>query len=121
VESLHTGFISGASPMKIPLSWLKEYVDIDPDIVGELAHRLTMTGNEVGDVEVIGGWWENVYVGHVVSVDPHPNADRLRLATVSLGNEEITVVCGAPNVAQGQKVPFARVGALLVDAGAWSG
>ena len=116
MESLHTGFISGASPMKIPLSWLKEYVDIDPDIVGELAHRLTMTGNEVGDVEVIGGWWENVYVGHVVSVDPHPNADRLRLATVSLGNEEITVVCGAPNVAQGQKVPFAKVGALLVDA-----
>ena len=101
--------------MKIPLSWLREYVDIDlpPQ---ELAHRLTMSGNEVGEVEVIGGTWDNVYVGHVVSVEPHPNADRLRLATVSLGSEELTVVCGAPNVAQGQRVPFARVGARLIDA-----
>ncbi len=102
--------------MKIPLSWLREYVDIDPDNVGELAHRLTMAGNEVGEVHVIGGTWDNVYVGHVVSVVPHPNADRLTLVTVSLGNEEITVVCGAPNVAQGQRVAFARVGALLLDA-----
>ena len=100
--------------MKIPLSWLREYVDIDlpPQ---ELAHRLTMSGNEVGEVEVIGGTWDNVYVGHVVSVEPHPNADRLRLATVSLGNEELTVVCGAPNIAQGQRVPFAKVGARLMD------
>ena len=100
--------------MKIPLSWLREYVDIDLP-PAELAHRLTMAGTEVGDVEVIGGTWENVFVGHVVSVDPHPNADRLRLATVSLGNEEMTVVCGAPNVAQGQRIAFARVGARLVD------
>ncbi|MFH1560662.1 MAG: YtpR family tRNA-binding protein, partial [Chloroflexota bacterium] len=100
--------------MKIPLSWLREYVDIDLP-PAELAHRLTMAGNEVGEVEVIGGTWENVYVGHVVSVDPHPNADRLRLTTVSLGSEEITVVCGAPNVAAGQRVPFARVGARLID------
>ena len=101
-------------PMKIPLSWLREYVDIDLP-PAELAHCLTMSGNEVGSIEVIGGTWENVYVGHVTSVDPHPNADRLRLATVSLGNEEITVVCGAPNVAPGQMVPFAKVGARLID------
>jgi phenylalanyl-tRNA synthetase beta chain len=101
--------------VKVPLSWLREYVDIDlpPQ---ELAHRLTMAGNEVGSVEVIGGSWENVYVGHVVSVAPHPHADRLRLVTVSLGSEHITVVCGAPNVAQGQRVPFAKVGARLIDA-----
>ena len=101
--------------MKIPLSWLREYVDIDLP-PRDLAHRLTMSGNEVGEVEVIGGTWDDVYVGHVVSVDPHPNADRLQLATVSLGSEEITVVCGAPNVAQGQRVAFARVGASLIDA-----
>jgi phenylalanyl-tRNA synthetase beta chain len=100
--------------MKIPLSWLREYVDIDLPHA-ELAHRLTMSGNEVGEVEVIGETWENVYVGLVTGVDPHPNADRLRLTTVSLGDEETTVVCGAPNVAQGQMVPFARVGARLID------
>ena len=101
--------------MKIPLSWLREYVDIDLP-PAELAHRLTMSGTEVGSIEVVGGSWDNVFVGYVASVDPHPNADRLRLATVSLEGEELTVVCGAPNIAAGQKVAFARVGARLVDA-----
>jgi phenylalanyl-tRNA synthetase beta chain len=100
--------------MKIPLSWLREYVDIDLP-TAELAHRLTMAGNEVGAIDDIGGTWGNVYVGHVIRIEPHPNADRLRLATVSLGQEEITVVCGAPNVAQGQRIAFAQVGAHLVD------
>ena len=101
--------------MKIPLSWLREYVDIDLP-PAELAHRLTMSGTEVGSIEVVGGSWDNVFVGYVASVDPHPNADRLRLATVNLEGEELTVVCGAPNIAAGQKVAFARVGARLVDA-----
>ena len=74
----------GANAMKVPLSWLREYVDIDlpPE---DLAHRLTMAGTEVGSIDVVGGSWENVFVGYVTSVDPHPNADRLRLATISLG------------------------------------
>jgi phenylalanyl-tRNA synthetase beta chain len=100
--------------MKIPLSWLREYVDINLPSA-ELAHNLTMAGNEVGEINDIGGTWGNVYVGHVISIEPHPNADRLRLVTVSLGHEEITVVCGAPNVAQGQRIAFAQVGANLVD------
>ena len=100
--------------MRVPLSWLKEYVDVELP-VEEIAHRLTMAGNEVGEIDVIGGTWDNVFVGLVTSVDPHPNADRLRLATVSLGNEELTVVCGAPNVAPGQRVAFAKVGARLLD------
>ena len=100
--------------MKVPLSWLKEFVDVDlpPD---ELAHRLTMAGTEVGSVEVIGGTWDNVFVARVASIDPHPNADRLKLATVSLPDEQVTVVCGAPNIAAGQAIAFARVGARLVD------
>ena len=100
--------------MKVPLSWLKEFVDVDlpPE---ELAHRLTMAGTEVGSVDVIGGTWDNVFVARVASIDPHPNADRLKLATVSLHDEQITVVCGAPNIAAGQAVAFARVGARLVD------
>ena len=100
--------------MKLPLSWLREFVDVDlpPE---ELAHQLTMAGTEVGSVEVIGGTWDNVFVARVASIDPHPNADRLKLATVSLHGEQVTVVCGAPNIAAGQAVAFARVGARLVD------
>ena len=75
-----------------------------------------MAGLEVGDVEEIGADWQRdkVLVGHVVKVDQHPNADRLTLPTVDLGNgETISVVCGAPNVAAGQRIAFAREGAML--------
>ncbi len=84
--------------------------------VKELAHRLTMAGTEVGDVAAVGGPWDNVYVGLVIRVEPHPNADRLSLATVDIGRETITAVCGAPNVAQGQKIAFAKIGARLMNA-----
>ena len=101
--------------MKIPLSWLKELVDFDMP-VEELAHRLTMAGLEVGDVITVGGW-VNCSVGFVEKVERHPNADRLVLCTVDIGKETPhRVVCGAPNVAQGQKIAFAQVGARLVDA-----
>ncbi len=101
--------------MKVPLSWLRSYVDIalPPK---DLGHRLTMAGLETSGYAVIGGSWENILVGRVVSVEPHPNADRLRLATVDLGDEQIIAVCGAPNVAAGQRIAFARVGARLMDA-----
>ena len=101
--------------MLVPLSWLKQYVPVDLP-AGELAHRLTMAGLEIGAVEEVGGDWEpdKVLVGHVKEVNPHPNADRLSLPTVDLGNgETATVVCGAPNVAAGQKIAFAREGAML--------
>ena len=99
--------------MKVPLSWLKDYVDITvaPD---DLAHRLTMAGTEVDSIESTAEW-NNVVVGHVRSVRPHPNADRLRLVTVFNGSEEVEVVCGAPNVAEGQKIAYAGIGAELVD------
>ena len=99
--------------MKVPFSWLRQYVEVDID-PHELAHRLTMAGVEVGEVEEIGGWSE-VYVGLVTRVGPHPNADRLRLCTVSTGGDETQVVCGAPNVAEGQKICFGRVGANLYN------
>lgn len=99
--------------MRVPLSWLKEYVEIDIDIK-DLAHKLTMAGTEVGAIEIVGGWNE-VFVGEVISIFPHPNADRLRLVCVGIGMEELTVVCGAPNVSQGQKIAFAKVGAVLTD------
>ncbi|NQW22760.1 MAG: phenylalanine--tRNA ligase subunit beta [SAR202 cluster bacterium] len=99
--------------MRLPLSWLKQYVDVDIP-AQELAHRLTMAGIEVGEVEVIGGWNE-VFVGQVTDVRPHPNADRLRLCVVTTGTEEMEVVCGAPNVATGLKVCFAKIGANLYN------
>jgi phenylalanyl-tRNA synthetase beta chain len=100
--------------MRVPLKWLRDYVDLTlPE--SEIAHRLTMAGLEVTAVERLGSSWENIFVGEVTNVSPHPNADRLRLATVSLGKEEHTVVCGAPNVAAGQKIAFAKLGADILD------
>ena len=99
--------------MKVPLSWLREYVDVDLP-VGELAHRLTMAGVEVGDTVEIGDWQE-CFVGRVLTVQPHPDADRLSLCRVDIETEELEVVCGAPNVAAGQKICFARVGANLYN------
>ena len=100
--------------MKVSLKWARDYVDIK---LGpkELAERLTMAGLEVKSFQTIGGAWDNVVVGEVIAVTPHPNADRLKLATVNLGTEQITVVCGAPNIGANQKVAFARVGARLID------
>ena len=100
--------------MKIPLKWLQEYIDITLP-PAELAERLTMAGIEVKGIQVIGGNWENVLVGQIVVVSPHPNADRLHLPTVDLGTEQQTVVCGAPNLKVGDKVAFARLGAQLID------
>ena len=100
--------------MKVSLKWLGDYVDIKLTI-GELAEKLAMAGLEVKGTQTIGGTWDNVVVGEVVALNPHPNADRLKLATVDLGTEKVTTVCGAPNVSPGQRVTFARLGARLVD------
>ena len=99
--------------MKVPLSWLKEYVKIELS-AEELAHKLTMAGVEVSGVQLIGGW-NNVFVGFVKSIAPHPNADRLSLATVELPGEVHTVICGAPNINTGQKIAFAKEGAILFN------
>jgi phenylalanyl-tRNA synthetase beta chain len=99
--------------MRVPLSWLREYVDIDVS-AQELGHRLTMAGVEAGDIIELGGW-TGCYVGRVLAVEQHPNADRLSLCQVDIGPEQLQVVCGAPNVAPGQAVCFAKVGAYLYN------
>jgi phenylalanyl-tRNA synthetase beta chain len=83
--------------------------------VPELAKRLTLAGLEVGEIITTGGSWENIFVGEIIAINPHPNADRLKLATVNLGKEQETVVCGAPNLTLGDKIAFARVGAQLIN------
>ncbi|MBI2958019.1 MAG: phenylalanine--tRNA ligase subunit beta [Chloroflexi bacterium] len=100
--------------MRVPLSWAKEYVDLVLPLEG-LNEKLTQAGLEVGHVDVIGESWDNVRIGLVADVRPHPNADRLTLVTVDLGDAKQIVVCGAPNVQAGQKIAFASVGARLID------
>jgi phenylalanyl-tRNA synthetase beta chain len=100
--------------MKVSFNWLKDYVNISLS-AKELAGRLTMSGNEVGKLDIVGGSWEHVFVGQVTALDKHPNADRLKLVTIDLGTERMTVVTGAPNMEVGQKVPFAKIGARLID------
>lgn len=98
--------------MKFTWNWLKEFVEIDasPEEVGE---RLTMAGLEVDGIESTGRV-AGVVCGEIISVRPHPGADRLRICEVNAGAGELaTVVCGAPNVAVGQRVPFAVPGAVL--------
>ena len=99
--------------MRVPLSWLRKYVELELP-TRELAHRLTMAGVEVGEIIEFGGW-SDCFVGQVLTVKPHPNADRLSLCRVGTGAEELEVVCGAPNVAANQKVCFAKVGAYLYN------
>ncbi|HJW22856.1 MAG TPA: phenylalanine--tRNA ligase subunit beta [Candidatus Limnocylindrales bacterium] len=104
--------------MKVPLSWLRELVEVDltPEA---LAERLTLLGMEVKGLERRGTEWRDVVVGELLEVRPHPRADRLSLTRVrvgaaSAGGEEVLdIVCGATNIAAGQRVPVALPGAVL--------
>ncbi len=101
--------------MKVSLKWLSEYVDLrlSPE---ELARRLTSAGLAVDNIVRTGGdWGDEIRIGSVTAVEPHPNADRLRLASVDVAGERHRVVCGAPNVAAGQKIAFGTIGARVRD------
>jgi len=104
--------------MKISYKWLKEYVDfnLSPE---EIAVALTSIGLEVGsldEVETIRGGLKGLYVGKVLTCEAHPNSDHLHVTTVDLGKgEPQQIVCGAPNVAAGQKVIVADLGCVLYD------
>ena len=106
--------------MKISLNWLKEYIDIQ-DTPEALAEVLTQTGLEVEDIEkfdLVEGGLEGVVIGHVLTCEKHANADKLKITTVDVGAQEaLQIVCGAPNVAAGQLVPVAKVGATLYPKG----
>jgi phenylalanyl-tRNA synthetase beta chain len=98
--------------MKIAISWLKEHIR-HPISVRELADRLTMTGLEVESIENEGGRFQGVIAGQVTAVEAIPNASKLRLCKVDIGGETVSVVCGAPNVREGIRVPVAVAGAVL--------
>ena len=103
--------------MKVSLAWLKELVDITMP-VERFAHALTMGGLEVEEIEAVAADFSGIVVAQVKRVAPHPNADKLRVTEVDAGTGALlTIVCGAPNVAEGQKVPCALVGAKLPGEG----
>lgn len=99
--------------MLIPLSWLKQYVDV-PVPVEEYVYRMVMTGSEVEGWEIRGAQMEKVVVGQIMSLSPHPNADRLQICAIDAGGgETLPVVTGAPNVFVGARVPVALPGSML--------
>ena len=104
--------------MNISYNWLKEYVDFDLSPV-EVADALTSIGLETGSVEEVQsvkGGLEGLVIGEVLTCEPHPNSDHMHMTTVNLGQgEPVQIVCGAANVAAGQKVVVATLGARLYD------
>ena len=98
--------------MKLPISWLREYVDFS-GTPQELSDKLTFSGIEVEGIDTIGADIEGVVCAEIVTVAPHPNADRLRLCDVNAGGELVRVVCGASNFEVGDKAAFAPVGTVL--------
>ena len=98
--------------MLVPIKWLKEYVDISAS-TKELANAMTLTGTNVESIKELAKDIDKVVVGRILSINPHPNADKLVVCQVDIGNEVIQIVTGAPNVEEGQLVPVALHGALL--------
>ena len=99
--------------MKVSLKWLSDYVDV-PSNIKEFCDRLDLTGTGVEGVETLGATFDGVVVGYVETCEEHPDSDHMHVVTVDVGGEEpIQIVCGAPNIAQGIKVPVATVGAVL--------
>ena len=99
--------------MKVPLSWLQEFVDL-PESVQELSDLLTFSGLEVEGIETVGSTYEGICAAEITAIRPHPDADKLTLCTIDFGSEEsLEVVCGAPNVRVGMKTMYAAVGSTL--------
>ncbi|MFN8522647.1 MAG: phenylalanine--tRNA ligase subunit beta [Chloroflexota bacterium] len=101
--------------MRAPLSWLREYVDIDLP-AAELGHRLTMAGNELESIDEIGADWEQIHAARVTSIERHPQADNLFVVGLDVGPLGLTrVVTAATNLTVGALVPLVRPGGRLPD------
>lgn len=99
--------------MQISLEWLSEFVDlkgIEPELI---AYELTMSGLEVEGIEHAGAKFSNIVTAQIMEINPHPDADKLKLVTICNGTETKTVVCGAQNIELGQIVPFASIGSKV--------
>ena len=105
--------------MKIPVSWLNEYVDVSDLSVQELSDKLTFSGVEVEAIETDGpALDEHFVVGEVLTCEPHPDSDHMHVCKVDVGGgETLGIVCGAPNCRAGLKVAVAKIGATIPDGG----
>ena len=101
--------------MKLPLSWLSDYTDMSGITPEEYNHALTMSGSKVEGIENIGDKIQNIVTGKILSVEKHPDADKLKVCMLDVGTETLQIVTGADNVKPGQTVPVAKDGALLPD------
>lgn len=104
--------------MKISYNWLKQFIKLPeaPEATGELLTDLGLEVEGLDKFQSIKGGLEGIVVGHVLECKSHPNADKLQLTNVDLGNgEQVQIVCGAPNIAAGQRVPVATIGTTLYD------
>ena len=100
--------------MRVPLSWLKEFVNLDGFSVEEIAKQITLAGSEISSIETTGGDIPGVIIGKIVSVHKHPDADKLSVCKVDVGDgDTLSIVCGASNVREGIYVPIAMIGAKL--------
>ncbi|WP_249870924.1 phenylalanine--tRNA ligase subunit beta [Oceanobacillus saliphilus] len=99
--------------MLVSYNWLKNYVDLGDLTPEELAAKITKSGIEVESVEYVAEKSTDVVVGYVESCEQHPNADKLNLCQVDVGDQKLQIICGAPNIAEGQKVAVAKPGAIL--------
>ena len=100
--------------MKASIEWLKEYSDIEVDAI-ELGDILTMTGSKVETIDQLGNDIKNVVVGKILEIEKHPNADKLIVTKVDVGDEILQIVTGANNVKVGDIVPIAKDGSSLPD------
>ena len=99
--------------MLISLNWLKQYIDLDGIGINEMENALTMIGQEVEKIEVLGGNLENVVTAQIIEKEMHPDSDHLTICKVDNGKEILQIVCGASNHKAGDKVVLAQVGAKL--------
>lgn len=99
--------------MRVSLNWVSEYIDLPTRDVEQLRRTLAMLGHEVDGVEIVEPGWSKVVIARVLTVEQHPNADKVRVCTVTTGGDPITVVCGAWNFEAGAIVAFANPGAVL--------
>ena len=111
--------------MKISYNWLKQFIKIDwtTEKTSELLTDLGLEVEGLDSFQSVKGGLEGIVVGHVLTCEQHPNADRLKLTTVNVGADiPLSIVCGAPNVAAGQKVAVATIGTTLytTEGEAWT-